>query len=255
MRLESSDNQDAETTWFRNHNIAHRWIRHNIWFFPFVLLIFFFHLQEVFVSFKYVGGIMLWSNHSENSPVVPSSAWITWSGFRRVLLLPSPHVPSSPWPFFLSPSFLTFFLSASLFPSRSDRIELNVPHDWQLLTQLEKMQTCKHFRGMVGIPGQETWWFCSHLIVIIFTLTEGGKHYETQGLEDCTEKTAYYFLHLFCRLHWLVFLNCVVGTEHKVGSVSKPVLKVDMQGGTTCFGNQCGLQYSCLENPMGGGAW
>ena len=52
-----------------------------------------------------------------------------------------------------------------------------------------------------------------------------------------------------------MFLNCVVGTEHKVGSVSKPVLKVDMQGGTTCFGNQCGLQDSCLENPMGGGAW
>ena len=49
--------------------------------------------------------------------------------------------PLTLWPFFLSPSCPTFFLSSSLFPFRSDRIELDVPHDQQLLTQLEKMQT------------------------------------------------------------------------------------------------------------------
>ena len=40
-----------------------------------------------------------------------------------------------------------------------------------------------------------------------------------------------------------MFLNCAVGIEHNVGSVFKPVLKIDMQGGIMCFGNQCGLWH------------
>lgn len=179
----------------------------------FLLLMFFFHLKEVFVSFKYVGGIMLWSDHSENSPLLLSSTWITW----RVLDAFFSSHPLTPWPFFLSPSCPTFFLSSSLFPFRSDRIELDVPHDQQLLTQLEKMRTLLRNGGDPWVRNLR--WFCSHLIVTIFTLTEGGKHCETQGLEGCTEKTVYCFLHLLCRLHWRMFSNCVVGTERKVGSL------------------------------------
>lgn len=102
-----------------------------------------------------------------------------------------------------------------------------------IITQLRKMQI------LWGVMG-DCWarhlkWFCSNRIFIAFTFMGRGKH-RIKWFEDYTEKTVYCFLHLFNRLHWLMFSNCVVCIWHNVGSVFKPIWNILYARGTVCFG-------------------